>query len=134
MNEKRSNYGASNTDQQDIPEYAGVILLTAENHIILQLRDNKPNIADPNKLSIFAGRLEPNETPEAGALREIYEETDLQPESLEFFTTYQTDIERYGRIAKSHIFIARNIDPQKIKIKEGQGYRIIKEKKRPRKE
>jgi 8-oxo-dGTP pyrophosphatase MutT (NUDIX family) len=112
-----------------VPEYSSVILLTTTGEIALQLRDDNPSIADPNCLSLFAGRLEGSETPEQGARRELQEETTLTPATLTFFMTYQTDIARFGRVARSHVFIVRDIDVSQIDVREGQGYRLIKTRK-----
>lgn len=107
-------------------QYASVILLTPDREIVLQLRDDKPHIVDPNCLSLFAGLLRPGEDPEAGASRCVREETELALGKLEFFLTYATTMDRHGRISKSHAFIARNVDVKGITVHQGQGYRTIK--------
>ena len=108
-----------------MPEYASVILLTPDYDIVLQLRDDKPDIVDPNCLSLFAGRLKPGEKPEDGARRSIREETELELGELEFFWTYETTIERIGRISQSHAFVGRNVDVSKIRVHQGQGFALI---------
>ena len=110
---------------EPMPEYASVILLTPDNDIVLQLRDDKPDIVDPNCLSLFAGRLRPGEKPEEGARRSIREETELELGKLEFFLTYRTTMARHGRISESHAFIARDVDVSKIRVHQGQGFALI---------
>ena len=110
----------------DIPEYASVILVTPDNQLILQLRDDKPDIVDPNMLSLFASRMQPGEDPEAAARRAALEETTVKVTKLEPFMTYYTNMERFCRVSRSHAFIARNIDPATINVKQGQGYRLVK--------
>ena len=41
------------------------------------LRDNKPNIPNPNKWSLFGGGIESNENPEEALIREIKEEIGI---------------------------------------------------------
>ena len=106
-------------------EYASVILLTPDDDVVLQLRDDKPDIVDPNCLSLFAGKLKPGERPEAGARRCIRKETELELGKLEFFWTYETTVERIGRVSKSHAFIARGIDVEAIRVHQGQGFALI---------
>ncbi len=108
-----------------ITEYSSVILVNKSNEILLQLRDNNPRIADPNKLSLFAGGVEPGETKEIAAKRELYEETTLDLDDLEYLFTYTSDMERFGRVARSHVFLAVGIDESAIQVIEGQGYRKI---------
>lgn len=58
---------------------AGVILVDADGAILLQERDEFPAI-DPLKWSLAGGHLDPGEEFEAGALRELAEETGIRPE------------------------------------------------------
>ncbi|MFN3650761.1 MAG: NUDIX hydrolase [Armatimonadota bacterium] len=64
---------------------AGVIL-HRDGRVLLQHRDDRPDIVSPNLWVIFGGHLEPGEEPEAGARREIQEELGLSLEPpLELF-------------------------------------------------
>jgi ADP-ribose pyrophosphatase YjhB (NUDIX family) len=110
---------------EPVPEYASVILLTPDDDIVLQLRDDNPEIVDPNCLSLFAGMLRAGEEPASGARRCIRDETELVLGELEFFFTYETTVERHGRISKSHSFIARNINVEEVKVHQGQGFALI---------
>ena len=56
----------------------GIILVDAQGRFLLNLRglpSTKPNMALPSRWAILAGGIEPGETPEQAALREIREET-----------------------------------------------------------
>ena len=110
----------------DIPEYAGTILLTADNEIVLQLRDDNPAIVDPNCLSLFAGKMEKGETPDQAVRRTLYEETTLRPKAFRYLFTFQTDKIRHGRIVKSHVYLVRSVVAADIDVHQGQGYRIIR--------
>lgn len=56
------------------------------NEILLQRRDNKPEILNPNTLVIPGGGLEKGENPHMAAVRELREETglELHPKEFEF--------------------------------------------------
>lgn len=70
--------------------YAGVIL-EKDGKILLQLRDNKPNILYPNHWGTFGGGVEKGETPKQTAVREIEEEIGviLSEADLEFFYEFE---------------------------------------------
>lgn len=108
-----------------VNRYAGVIILSPRKNYILQLRDDNPKIVDPGKLSIFAGRLQQDEAPEDGAKRELFEETTLDLDDLEFFTAYQKDPARHGAPGVSYIYVAKDIDPTMLNVQEGQGWREV---------
>jgi 8-oxo-dGTP pyrophosphatase MutT (NUDIX family) len=105
-------------------EFAGVILLTNDGRFILQLRDDKPGIVDPGKLSIFAGRVEAGEDMLTAARRELFEETTLRDVPLEFFQSFEKDPARHGAPGICHIYVAKDIDPAMVDVHEGQGYRL----------
>ena len=58
-------------------DYAAVLLETVDNKLLFHHRDNKPNIANPNKIGFFGGGIDRNETPISAAIREIKEELNL---------------------------------------------------------
>lgn len=101
-------------------EYASAILLTPDGQLILQLRDNKPGIVDPGKLSLFAGAIKGSETPEEALVRELNEEIELAARKFTKFIDYKFE----NRI--SHVFILKNINPKTLILHEGQGYRLLK--------
>lgn len=113
-------------------ESSGVILATPEGYAAVNLRDNKPGIASPNMLALFGGMLEPGEDALACIVREIWEETGLSIAPDEFIPlgTVRRHIDAipgmfHEHTAIGHFFLARNIDPASIKLKEGQGIEII---------
>lgn len=53
--------------------FAHAVLLVNSRYV-LQLRDNKPGIPSPGMWSLFGGRIEEGEEPQAAMLREIEEE------------------------------------------------------------
>ena len=54
-----------------------VLMLSGD--YLLQLRDNKPNIAAPGQWSLFGGMLQNTETPLQAIKREIFEELRIEP-------------------------------------------------------
>ena len=60
-------------------QIASLLVIDAEGHILLQHRDG--NGAWPYKWSLPGGGVEPGETPEEGARRELEEETGLKVDS-----------------------------------------------------
>jgi 8-oxo-dGTP pyrophosphatase MutT (NUDIX family) len=65
------------------PDGASVILYT-NNKVLLHKRDSRPRLF-PNRWSIFGGGIEPDETPEETACRELKDELgyQLSPQGLE---------------------------------------------------
>lgn len=52
-------------------------LIKQGDDFLLQLRDEKPSIQDSGLVSIWGGALEPGESPEQAAIRELYEELGI---------------------------------------------------------
>ncbi len=101
----------------------GILLETPNKDLIFQHRDDIPNIINPGKVCTFGGHSEGEETPVECALRELEEESTLSLfhfnlELFVHFTLSPPHLEEY-------IFIAKNINPSKIKVLEGQGYKIV---------
>jgi 8-oxo-dGTP pyrophosphatase MutT (NUDIX family) len=106
---------------------AEVILVTQDNHIILQQRDDKPDIVNPGKITAFGGRLEEGEEPLDAAVRETEEEVSikLEREDFELLGVYYKTKEKHGQDAECWAYLARNINADDIDLKEGAGIVII---------
>ena len=50
------------------------ILVNPNREILVNLRDNDPEIIFPNQWSLIGGHVEPGEKPEDGLIREVKEE------------------------------------------------------------
>lgn len=69
--------------KQPIVRTAHAILLLAGKYV-LQLRDDKPDIAARGQWSLFGGRINPGESPLAAVKRELFEELLIKPD-FKFF-------------------------------------------------
>jgi 8-oxo-dGTP diphosphatase len=104
---------------------AGVIMYNDDSEVMIQLRDDAPGKKYPYCWVLFGGGIEDHELPIDAALREIYEETGLELDGLEFFKVYLYEDE--DEIHHQYIFKCR-IDKslRTLDITEGAGYRLIR--------
>lgn len=85
---------------------AAAILITKDSKVVLQRRtDDDP--FKPNKLALFGGHMEGNETPDEAVERELGEETSLG--KLEFTL-----------LAEQHWYVA-SVDDANFEVYEGAG-------------
>lgn len=93
--------GGSLQTEPDVPviQSAHAILLM-DGQYILQLRDNKPNIAAPGQWSLFGGMKKPDETPLQAIKREVYEELSIKPPKFrylwfsDYFSSFESEVIR----------------------------------------
>ena len=100
---------------------AGVFLLTGDRRLVLQLRDDKPDIHYPGMIATFGGGAEPGETPVQCALRELEEETGIKarPEDLQLLGAVSR-IDFRGDPTASVFFLLRGVDPDTLVVTEGR--------------
>lgn len=88
--------------------FAGVILVDPRGWILLQERDEHPRI-DPETWGLSGGHVEPGESFEVAAHRELEEETGVRIEvgGLELFDEFVVDHrEAYGTWDRMQVFVA----------------------------
>lgn len=75
-----------------LPEHrrvVGSVLVNTEGLVLLQLRDDKPELRYPNQWTFFGGAVEPGESPDEAIYRELAEELELEDIALTFWMAYQ---------------------------------------------
>ncbi len=80
------------------------LLTNSAGQVLLQLREDKPDLLYPAHWTILGGTVEPGESPDAAVRRELLEEIELSP-ALTFWKVYyhgpyqrrgvQTRVEQY---------------------------------------
>lgn len=105
-------------------KYAGVLLITPEGSVLLQQRDNKPNIMNPGLVTTFGGSVEEGEKPEQTAIREIGEECclKLSANDILFFKIFEKNKIIHGEDNTCYIYIAKDIDKNNLTVREGKGF------------
>jgi 8-oxo-dGTP diphosphatase len=93
--------------------YAGIFIIK-EGKILLQFRDNSPNITWPNSWAIFGGGIEKGETPRQAIVRELQEELDLKIENPELV------LKNKFKGETRYTFKQEIKDTSTLKLKEGK--------------
>jgi 8-oxo-dGTP pyrophosphatase MutT (NUDIX family) len=93
-----------------------LLLENGSHEVLMQLRDNVPDIASPDCLSTFGGAIESGETPEQAMIREMYEETRYKLKDF----SYECAIRYDGY----NIYLFRKVDKslklEDLQVVEGQ--------------
>lgn len=99
---------------------AGVMLLTPDGRLILQLRDDIPTIDNPGGITPFGGAAEPGETPPQCAARELEEETGLRvdPAALQYLAEV-SKLDFRGNNTACVFYLLRDVDPASLAVTEG---------------
>ena len=102
-----------------------VLLVDADGGLLLQERDEHAPI-DPDRWGMSGGHLEPGETPDEGAYREVEEETGvrLEPGTLELFDVLDVFHPTNGSVDRVHVFAGR-VDLTDADIDCREGRRIV---------
>src|SRR5688572_12308145 len=89
-----------------IPDPQAVSVIVTNNHgeVLLQLRDNSPNISFPNCWTLPGGVVESNELPEQAAQRELSEETGLVLD-LSHWKVYKRMPQKHQFTIDQHIYV-----------------------------
>lgn len=105
-------------------EAAGVqvIVQHSDGRVLLQLRDDKPEIPYPNTWCIPGGMLEPGEEARECAVRELREEMGLVV-TAESLTLVGAGIRSYGH--ETTFALQLDVDPAAIDLTEGQALALF---------
>jgi 8-oxo-dGTP pyrophosphatase MutT (NUDIX family) len=97
----------------------GVVLVDDAGRVLMQHRDDKPEITDPDCWVVPGGGVEPGETVEEAARREFLEETGYRLDALTYL--YSDTIARpNGLVEERHFFLGRYDGVQPMHCYEGQ--------------
>lgn len=109
-------------------ESVSSILISTEDEFILQLRDNKPDIAQPGMISFFGGGVEDGEEPQDAIVREIEEELSIQLDKndFSFLDSVIRTSSRSGNKHRAHLFVARGIKKEDLVLGEGEAIVFVK--------
>ena len=109
--------------ETSIRQVVGVVLLRDDGAALLQHRDDISTISDPGLWVFPGGHLERDETPSAGAAREMEEETCYRCDNLRPLIRLAVD---EGEL----LFFWENYDGrQRVACREGQGLEFVDRQK-----
>lgn len=107
--------------QQPLIPVAKAIIYQAD-RLLLQLRDDKPDIVYPNCWGLFGGTIEPEETPEQAMKREIEEELCWTPAEFQFLFLW----EEPETHSLTYLFaVPLNVTISQLVLTEGQAMRLF---------
>jgi 8-oxo-dGTP pyrophosphatase MutT (NUDIX family) len=101
---------------------AAAVVVDTSGDLLLQLRDDKPDIIYPGGIGLFGGHCEDNESALDCAVRELAEELtyDVAPERFVPLACREgEDTERKGGTFRGDFFLVRGIPRDKIVVTEG---------------
>ena len=104
-----------------VKDYAGAIIQRSDDtKFLLQLRDNKKSINNPNRWGIFGGGIEKGEKPLAALQRELWEELQLKVDGKRLKLLRKA----YFHGNKNYIYLIylSGKELSKIKLMEGQRF------------
>jgi 8-oxo-dGTP diphosphatase len=104
--------------------YSSGALITDGKKWLFMLRDDKPEIPDPNKWGIIGGGGEPGENPDTTLIREIKEEIGVSLQTDELCYLGTVDGEKAGSHTK-HLYSVQLNTPQRDAVQKGsEGQRL----------
>lgn len=111
-------------DKEESNIGAHAVLVTPGGKIILQQRENKPEILSPGKIATFGGTLRSGESVLKGLRRELLEELGLNIDDykVERLNIYRKTKEIDGIDWTSYMFVVKNVNVAKLKLHEGLGF------------
>jgi 8-oxo-dGTP diphosphatase len=103
-------------------EFAAAVLLDSLGRLLLQLRDNIPNILYPGKVGLFGGHREGDESFLDCIVREVHEELSyyLPPERFKpIARRVGPDFDVPGGALRAEFFVASDVPVERISVTEG---------------
>ena len=109
------------------PKTVAIILTNSHQEVLLQLRDNDPRISFPNTWTLPGGVVEPGETPDQAACRELLEEAGIE-EELSLWKVYRWKPEERSFFIEQYVYsgTTRHIAEAMV-LGEGQALRFFRQ-------
>jgi len=101
---------------------AAAVVIDTSGDLLLQLRDDKPDIIYPGGIGLFGGHREDDETALECVVRELAEELSckIAPERFVSLASREgADSEREGGTFRGDFFLVRDVERDKIIVTEG---------------
>lgn len=100
------------------------LIVDRDGRVLLQHRDDKPDIPAAGLWGLFGGHVEPGESPAEAFLREMEEELTWRPHRFERYLTREVDGD--GWHLTSHVFAAHlDVPFDALTQREGQGMALF---------
>jgi 8-oxo-dGTP diphosphatase len=113
------------TEMRDV---VGAILFNDAGEVLLQQRDDRPDLRYPGYWTFFGGAVEAGEQPDVAILRELQEELELVDLAPRFWTSYVCPARTVEHVIQTtnHLYIARlNRPVSTLTLLEGQDMRYF---------
>lgn len=116
--------------RDDLGIYRGALTLPVDpaGRVLLQMRDDIPDIIKPGQWCFFGGGIEAGEDPQTAAQREFEEETGLAYDNSEFVPSYAVlnGSPNWGLL---YVFVLKLTHPlSDIELNEGSGFALCTRK------
>jgi 8-oxo-dGTP diphosphatase len=113
------------------PQAVSIILVNPRGEVLLQLRDNNPNISFANSWTLPGGVVELHEAPEKAAQRELAEETGIHSK-LSHWKTYKRKHQKRKFTIEQHVYTGTtHQEASEMTLGEGQALNFFKREKLP---
>lgn len=114
----------------ELRDVVGAILVNDAGEVLLQQRDDRPDLRYPGYWTFFGGAVEEGEAPDDAILRELEEELELTAADLtpRFWTRYICPARTVEHVVQTtnHLYIARlNRPVSTLTLLEGQALRYF---------
>jgi 8-oxo-dGTP pyrophosphatase MutT (NUDIX family) len=99
-----------------------ILVETTEGLIALQHRDNIPTIVCPDKISAWGGKIEGEESPIDGAIREVEEEIGIKisKDNLIELGILNCDKEKYDFDCELYTYLVKGVNKDSLNLMEGK--------------
>lgn len=109
-------------------QVVGAILWTDDGRVLLQQRDDRPDLRYPGYWTLFGGQVEAGETPDEAIARELLEELELADQPLVRLESYVCPARTMPGVVTTtnHVYAGRLARPvEALILHEGQALALI---------